>query len=185
MRPAVAIVGLLACISVWAAPGDPAAGKRKTVTCNGCHGQSGMKSMPSLGGQSSVYFIAAMWAYKDNVRSHATMRDVAGSLSARDFANLAAYYMDAPAPTPSEETSAPSSIARCAVCHGTDGWEVVTPDAARLAGQKALYLEQVLRDYRAGIRRHPVMQEQAAALSDQDISELAAYYASRNGLFVK
>jgi len=185
MRSVIAIAGLLACISAWAAPGDPGAGKRKTVTCNGCHGQSGMKSMPSLGGQSSTYFIAAMWAYKDNVRSHATMRDVAGSLSARDFANLAAYYADAPAPTPSEETSAPLLSARCAVCHGTDGWEVVTPDAARLAGQKALYLEQVLRDYRAGTRKHPVMQEQAAALSDQDISELAAYYASRNGLFVK
>jgi len=185
MRSVIAIAGLLACVSAWAAPGDPAAGKRKTVTCNGCHGQSGMKSMPSLGGQSSAYFIAAMWAYKDNVRSHATMRDVAGSLSARDFANLAAYYADAPMPTPSEETSAPLLSARCAVCHGTDGWGVVTPDAARLAGQKALYLEQVLRDYRTGTRKHPVMQEQAAALSDQDISELAAYYASRNGLFVK
>jgi cytochrome c553 len=106
-------------------------------------------------------------------------------LSARDFANLAAYYADAPAPTPSEETSAPASGARCAICHGTDGWEVVAPDAARLAGQKALYLEQVLRDYRSGARKHPVMQEQAATLSDQDISELAAYYASRNGLFVR
>jgi len=48
-----------------------------------------------------------------------------------------------------------------------------------------LYLEQVLRDYRSGARKHPVMQEQATTLSDQDISELAAYYASRGGLFVK
>jgi cytochrome c553 len=186
MRAAMMIIGLVACAFAWAAPpGDPAAGKRKTVTCNGCHGQSGMKSMPSLGGQSTAYFIAAMWAYKDNVRSHATMRDVAGSLSARDFANLAAYYAEAPDPTPSEEASAPASGARCAICHGADGWEVVAPDAARLAGQKVLYLEQVLRDYRSGSRKHPVMQEQAAALSDQDILELAAYYASRNGLFVK
>jgi cytochrome c553 len=46
MRAAMMIVGLLACAFAWAAPpGDPAAGKRKTVTCNGCHGQSGMKSM--------------------------------------------------------------------------------------------------------------------------------------------
>jgi cytochrome c553 len=42
-----------------AAEGDPAAGKRKTVTCNACHGQSGFKNMPKLGGQSAAYLIAA------------------------------------------------------------------------------------------------------------------------------
>jgi cytochrome c553 len=185
MRVAAIVGGLLACASVWAAPGDPVAGKRKTVTCNGCHGQAGMKSMPSLGGQSSAYITAAMWAYKDGVRSHATMRDVAGSLSARDFANLAAYYTESSAPAVAEEVQAPTSSVRCAACHGANGWEVTAPDAARLAGQKVLYLEQVLRDYRAGARKHLVMQEQAATLTDQDIAELAAYYASRPGLFVK
>ena len=187
MRSAVAIAGLLACVSVWAAPGDPAAGKRKTVTCNGCHGQAGMKSMPSLGGQSSAYFIAAMWAYKDSVRSHATMRDVAGSLvGARLRQPCRVLCGVTGAGSRSEETSAPciERALRRLPWHQRLG-VVTAPDAARLAGQKVLYLEQVLRDYRAGTRKHPVMQEQAAALSDQDIAELAAYYASRNGLFVK
>jgi cytochrome c553 len=43
-----------------------------------------MKNVPSIGGQSPAYFIAAMRAYKDGERSHATMRDVAHSLSQRD-----------------------------------------------------------------------------------------------------
>jgi cytochrome c553 len=67
------------------AAGDPAAGKRKTVTCNGCHGQAGMKSMPSLGGQRPDYFVAAMEAYQDGVRLHPTMRDVAKAFSLRDY----------------------------------------------------------------------------------------------------
>jgi cytochrome c553 len=41
-----------------------------------------------------------------------------------------------------------------------------------------------LREYRAGTRKHVVMQEQAATLTDEQIVDLAAYYASLPGLFV-
>ncbi len=60
-----------------------------------------------------------------------------------------------------------------------------TPDVPRLAGQKAPYIEQVLRDYRSGARKHAVMQEQAATLVDDEIAALAAYYAGRAAVFVK
>jgi len=181
------VLGMLCCACALAAPGDPVAGKRNTAGCNGCHAQAGMKNVPSIGGQSPAYFIAAMGAYKDGERSHATMRDVAHSLSQRDFANLAAYYSegDRPAPTATEDVAAPAVSVRCAVCHGADGWSVATPDAPRLAGQKPAYLEQALKGYRSGARRHAVMQEQASLLTDQDIAEITAYYASRAGLFVK
>jgi cytochrome c553 len=62
---------------------------------------------------------------------------------------------------------------------------MVTPDTPRLAGQKAPYIDQTLREYRAGTRKHAVMQERAATLTDEQIVELAAYYASLSGLFVK
>jgi cytochrome c553 len=55
----------------------------------------------------------------------------------------------------------------------------------RLAGQKAAYLDQALRAYRSGARAQPVMQQQAAALTDEQIAELARYYASRTGLTAK
>jgi cytochrome c553 len=179
------LISLFACTGGLAAGGDPAAGKRKTVTCNGCHGQAGMRSVPSLGGQNPVYFVASMRAYQDGVRTHATMRDVAKAFSDRDLKNFAAYYADPVAPAGEPGSAAPEAATRCAACHGADGRDLVTPDVPRIAGQKAPYVEQVLGEYRAGTRKHAVMQEQAAALTDADIVALAAYYAGRAALVVK
>ena len=187
MRPSsIAVVGALLALmnSAWAAEGDPAAGKRKTVTCNGCHGQAAMKNVPSLGGQTPAYFVAAMVAYQDGVRSHATMRDVAKAWSLQDLKNFAAWYAEPLAPA-SEAVAAPAAAERCASCHGTDGREPVTPDVPRIAGQKANYLAQVLREYREGTRVNAVMQPQVAELKDDDIAVLAGYFAGRAGLGVK
>lgn len=167
-----------------AAEGDPAAGKRKTVTCNGCHGQAAMKSVPSLGGQSPAYFVAAMIAYQDGVRSHATMRDVAKAWSLQDLKNFAAWYAEPLAPA-ADPAAGPPASERCVACHGADGRDAVSPDVPRIAGQKVNYLEQVLREYRGGTRVHAVMQAQTADLTDEDIAALARYFAGRAGLQVK
>jgi cytochrome c553 len=183
----VAAAGLLLVLAAPShAAGDPAAGKRKTVTCNGCHGQAGMKSMPSLGGQRPDYFVAAMEAYQDGVRLHPTMRDVAKAFSLRDFKNFAAYYAEAdatPAAAPAEP--GPAAAERCAACHGSAGRDPQTPATPRLAGQKSPYLEQALRDYRDGVRKHAIMGTQAAGLSDDDIAALSVYFSAQPGLFVK
>ena len=168
-----------------AADGDPAAGKRKTVTCNGCHGQAGMKSVPSLGGQRADYFVAAMVAYQDGIRSHPTMREVASAFALRDLRNFAAYYADEPAAAGEAPADPPPAAAPCGACHGSEGREPPTPLTPRLAGQKAPYVEQALRDYRAGVRKHAIMQPQAQALTDEDIAALATYFAALPGLFVK
>jgi cytochrome c553 len=181
----LAVIWALGCTCAVAAGGDAAAGKRKTVTCNGCHGQAGMRSVPSLGGQNPVYFVASMRAYQDGVRTHATMRDVAKAFSDRDLKNFAAYYADPVVPAAEPAPAAPEAATQCAACHGVDGRDPVTPDVPRIAGQKAPYVEQVLGEYRAGTRKHAVMQEQAAALTDADIVVLAAYYAGRAALVVK
>ena len=65
----------------------------------------------------------------------------------------------------------------CAVCHGALGLSN-TPDAPHLAGQPELYLATQLRAYRSGKRQHEVMSVMAKPLSDADIRELAAWYAS-------
>jgi cytochrome c553 len=67
--------------------------------------------------------------------------------------------------------------AACQACHGLDGLSRL-PDAPHLAGQPAPYLERALRAYRDGERRNEVMSIAAKPLSDQDIRDLAAYYAS-------
>jgi cytochrome c553 len=91
---------LLAAASVApAAEGDPAAGKKKTSMCAGCHGIGGYKTVfpevyhvPKLGGQHAAYLVKALQEYKAGNRSHPTMRAIAAGLSDKDMADLAAYY---------------------------------------------------------------------------------------------
>ena len=69
----------------------------------------------------------------------------------------------------------------CGACHGPDGNKPVTPDTPRLAGQHADYLVRALADYKSGARKDPVMNGQAAALSRQDIEDIAAYFHGQKG----
>lgn len=70
----------------------------------------------------------------------------------------------------------------CVACHGADGNGVdALPNQPRLAGQHAEYTEKQIRDYKSSARENAIMAPMVAALSDQDISDLAAYYASLRG----
>lgn len=69
----------------------------------------------------------------------------------------------------------------CAGCHGIGGYKTVFPEVyhvPKLGGQHAAYLVKALQEYKAGSRSHPSMKAIAAGLSDQDMADLAAYYAS-------
>ena len=65
----------------------------------------------------------------------------------------------------------------CVVCHGPIGLSS-QPDAPNLAGQPAIYLDVQLRAFRSGERRQEVMTLMAKSLTDADIANLAAWYAS-------
>ncbi|ABU72168.1 c-type cytochrome [Vibrio campbellii] len=68
----------------------------------------------------------------------------------------------------------------CAACHGADGIAVI-PGYPNLKGQNEQYIASSIKAYKAGQRTGglaPVMQAQANLLSDDDIANLAAYYAS-------
>jgi len=65
----------------------------------------------------------------------------------------------------------------CAVCHGPLGIAKY-PGAPHLAGQPAIYLAAQLRAFRVGARRSPEMEVMAKPLSNEDIDQLAAWYAS-------
>lgn len=69
----------------------------------------------------------------------------------------------------------------CEACHGVDG-KSVDPSYPNLAGQHASYLQKALADYRAGRRTNVIMAGMAAALTDQDILDLAAWYSIQDGL---
>jgi cytochrome c553 len=66
---------------------------------------------------------------------------------------------------------------QCQACHGLDG-QAKLPEAPNLAGQGDIYLVKALKDYRSGARRNDMMSLVARNLKDDDIADLAAYYAA-------
>jgi cytochrome c553 len=69
----------------------------------------------------------------------------------------------------------------CATCHGATGI-AVQPIYPNLAGQHEDYLVMSLKAFRDGGRENAIMSGFATALSDKDIEDLAAWYASQSGL---
>lgn len=69
----------------------------------------------------------------------------------------------------------------CEACHGKTG-NSLDPNYPNLAGQHESYLVKALSDYRAGIRTNVIMGSFATPLGNQDIQDLAAWYASQPGL---
>lgn len=76
--------------------------------------------------------------------------------------------------------AAKEKVSMCMGCHGIEGYRTAYPfvyDVPKLGGQHEIYLVKALKDYKTGDRNHPQMTAIAATLSDQDIADLAAYYA--------
>jgi cytochrome c553 len=94
------------------------------------------------------------------------------ALAAFGYAGVAA----AGNPAQGREKSKP-----CAACHGDTGMSSAA-DFPRLAGQHADYLERALREYKSGVRKNPVMAGQVTSLTPADMADLAAFYASQQGL---
>jgi cytochrome c553 len=164
------------------AAGKEAAGKAAAAACAGCHGEGGVSSStaPSLAGQDSQYFAAAIRAYKDGSRADPTMKGPATSTEESVIKDIAAYYANqAPqAPKVRVPVTIPELAQRCDRCHGTDG-NSTDPRAPSLASQRAEYLERVLHAYQKGERKSKAMFAMLDGLTDADIEGLAAHYSRR------
>lgn len=71
-------------------------------------------------------------------------------------------------------------IAMCVGCHGIVGYRSSFPQVyqvPKISGQGAGYIAAVLHEYKKGTRKHPTMRGIADSLSEQDIADVAAYYA--------
>ena len=68
----------------------------------------------------------------------------------------------------------------CGGCHGVPGYENAYPHyhVPRIAGQNYDYLVAALTEYKKGERAHPTMRAQGESLSEEDISNIAAYLSS-------
>jgi cytochrome c553 len=168
--------------------GDPVAGRKRAADCAGCHGAQGISpndTWPNLAGQSAAYLARILAAYKSGDQKDVAMTPLAQALSHADIQNLAAHYASlscaAPAGTPATgDAAAGKDLAKnCAACHGATGI-ASNPAWPSLAGQRAGYLTNVLKAFRAGLRKDPMMTGAVRALSDADIANLAAYFASQS-----
>jgi cytochrome c553 len=109
------------------------------------------------------------------------------ALAAYAFAGVA--LAQAPAPPASAAPAALQGDAHrgkelsytCLGCHGIDGYRNAYPDYSvpKLEGQSPEYLISALHDYRTGDRSHLTMHSQASELSDQDIADIAVFFAGK------
>jgi cytochrome c553 len=69
----------------------------------------------------------------------------------------------------------------CLGCHGIEGYKNAYPmySVPKLEGQRPEYLAAALHEYKSGDREHLTMHSQASTLSDQDIADIAAYFAGK------
>lgn len=79
-------------------------------------------------------------------------------------------------------TAAKSKVEMCIGCHAIAGYKSAFPEVfpvPMLGGQNAKYIEAALHAYKKGERKNETMRGIAASLSDQDIADVAAYYAQQ------
>lgn len=177
------------------AAGDSAEGKKKFYSCAGCHGIPGYDNtypsypVPKLGGQNEEFVVSALKAYKIGDRKHGSMEGNAVGWTDQDLQDIAVYLakfrsIKESEPVTGNVAQGKTKSAACASCHGEDG-NTETATFPRLAAQYEGYLIKALKDYKKGARKNAMMNSIAASLSEEDMKDIAAYYASqKKGLTV-
>ncbi len=163
-------------------------GEALAAACTKCHGAGGNSTIPgfpSLAGQQLRYFVVAIQEYLNGVRKTDPMHSLLRRLSKLDEESLALYFASE---TPAQRAAPPFGdpaageplTAACGGCHGSHG---VSTDTAtpNLAGQDPAYLVDAIKAYRK-TRRHEGMQAYVAGLAQEDIKNIAAFYAVQKSM---
>ncbi len=160
--------------------GDAASGKAQSIPCLACHGAAGVSDhylWPNIAGQSEGYLVKQIQDFRDGARHDPWMSPMARNLSDEDIGDLAAYFSSLPAAA-GEGAVQPEQAKICAACHSAQ-MTAANSLWPKLAGQHERYLVKQLQDYQSGRRVDPVMGLLAKPLSDQEVVELAAYFAGQ------
>jgi cytochrome c553 len=101
------------------------------------------------------------------------------ALACASFASTAVPAQDQPLQGDAKHGKAISYT--CLGCHGIEGYKNAYPmySVPKLEGQRPEYLAAALHEYKSGDREHLTMHSQASTLSDQDIADIAAYFAGK------
>jgi cytochrome c553 len=81
--------------------------------------------------------------------------------------------------TQGDAAAGQAKAATCFACHGPGGNGAINPAWPKLAGQHSAYIVEQLNEFKSGQRKVAVMMGQAATLSDDDMHNLAAYFAAQ------
>jgi len=187
--------------------GDAFRGLLLARRCSHCHGEEGFSNVPAtpnLAGIDRSSFWKQMEDFKSGKRVSAAMQEIATRSSARDSADLAAYYSMLPTGSDSQdERSFPQGmrdsshasmaielilfgdgrrgIPPCQACHGPVG---SVKGAPSLTTQNADYLLEQLNSFANGDRANDInvrMRSIARQLTDQEKTALAEYYGAGLG----
>ena len=96
------------------------------------------------------------------------------------FTAAAALFFAAPVHAAGNIEAGQVKAYTCTGCHGIPGYNNVYPTykVPKIGGQNYLYLVSALKAYRDGERDHPTMELQASSLTDGEIEDVSAYFAS-------
>lgn len=186
MRWSIVIAGLSVLVQTGSAlaqdvAGDPEAGRQVAGMCQTCHGLDGDAQIPiapHIGGEPAAYLAEQLQAFRSGERQHEMMSVVAKDLSDEQIEDVASWYASHTATAlPPDDFNPAAAPALCAGCHGEDGIAVVE-DVPNLAGENRVYIETQLKAFRTGRREHEVMSPIAADLSEEQIREVANWFAS-------
>ena len=110
----------------------------------------------------------------------ATAQDAAAPATATPSQDPAAAPPAEAAAVTGDATRGKGLTYTCRGCHGITGYKNAYPSyrVPKLGGQSETYLNNALKEYRGGKRKHPTMQAQAESFSEQDIADIAAYLSS-------
>lgn len=207
-RRSVIVGCMIVALAGWAAPGgaaDFAAGQAKAALCADCHGSDGvapMAGVPHLAGQNAQYLAKQLRDFREpmrpfrgdfpGVRKQALMSHQAAGLGAADIDDITAWFASRPCAQPSAAKPAamPTAVKQvCANCHGETG-RANSPLVPHLSGQKADYLIEQMKLYRASgagkgesyagpKREHPLMDAYANRYDDAEFRAVAIWYAAQ------
>ncbi|MGA7749313.1 MAG: c-type cytochrome [Gallionella sp.] len=185
-------------IKLRSGPGNPVAGKDKSLLCQGCHGEVGMSVeglAPNLAGQYGKYIVKQVHNFQSGTRTHQIMSAVAATVSDDDLADIAAYFASRKKMKGNgsdnkigKELFLHGDMSRmmvaCVNCHGANGKGKTpgNPVFPVIGGQNIDYLRGQLINFRDGDRGNSpggVMNIITQKLTDDELNALADYVSGQ------
>jgi len=173
---------------------DASAGKDAFETCRGCHSTPNYSNVapvfyvPKIGGQRKAYIASALTSYKHENRARTSMLANAENLTEEMTVAISKYIEETAGKiskagnTMGDAKKGEALAAACLGCHTDDLKDGMT--APILAGQHGNYLVKVMKDYQSGVRNDAVMQSMVGSFSEDELKDIAAYFADMKGLSI-